>query len=172
MIELGTNHAKAFANLVMALSSYEGARSVVGLSNSPVFHYQYSSISDAINGISKDNEEYVEISKKICQFLINYLPETEGGIYRLNADTTPINKAHSETLEDRTHIHVSNTVIAGNKPLGIGYRLSCVALSEPFGWQLPLNRSLVSVNQTATECLLQQLQLLFEDVKERVKNNI
>lgn len=163
MIKLGTSHAKALSNLVMALSSCEAAKSVVELSNSPVYHYQYSSICDAINGLSKDNEEFELISKKIRQFLMDYLPESEDGVFRFNSDTTSINKAHSSTLPDRTYVHVPNTVVAANKPLGVGYRLSCVALCDTGGWQLPLDMSLVSTEQTATECLLQQLEFIFED---------
>lgn len=163
MNSLDTKHAKALSNLVMALSSYELAKSVVGLSNSPVYHFQYSSICDAVNGISKDSEELENISRKIRCFLMDYMSKASDGVYRINSDTTSINKPHSPTLSDRTYIHVPNTVIAGNKPLSVGYRLSCVTLSESAGWQLPLEMSLVGVEQTATECLLQQLKELFED---------
>jgi hypothetical protein len=105
MIKLGTSHAKALSNLVMALSSCEAAKSVVELSNSPVYHYQYSSICDAINGLSKDNEEFELISKKIRQFLMDYLPKSDDGVFRFNSDTTSINKAHSSTLPERTFMY-------------------------------------------------------------------
>ena len=52
ILSLGVRHVKALANLVMALSSQK-VSSVVELSESPVFHYQYSSIADAIHHILK-----------------------------------------------------------------------------------------------------------------------
>jgi hypothetical protein len=45
------------ANLVKVLASFREAKSVVGLSNSPVFHHQFSSISKAIAGLAKNHQE-------------------------------------------------------------------------------------------------------------------
>jgi hypothetical protein len=162
LLNLGINNAKALANLVMALSSFKESKSVVGLSTSPVYHYQYSSICDAIDSLSSDDKSYGLVSTVLRQFCLNYY-ESFDNIYRLNSDTTPINKAHSLVLSERSFIHVSNNVISTNKPLGIGYRLSTLTLCGKLNWQLPLSMELVSNEQTATECLLSQLSLMFTD---------
>ena len=55
MIQLEVGNSKALANLVMGLSSEGNARSVVELSLSKCYHYQYSSIAKAIANLHKDN---------------------------------------------------------------------------------------------------------------------
>ena len=143
LLNLGINNAKALVNLVMALSSFKESKSVVGLSISPVYHCQHSSICDAIDSLSLDDKSYELVSTVLRQFCINYY-ESFDDIYRLNSDTTPINKAHSLVLSERSYIHVSNSVIKTNKPLGIGYRLSTLTLCGKLNWQLPLSMELVS----------------------------
>ena len=69
MSKIGTKSAKAFTNLVISLSSYESARSVTELSESPLFHHQYSSIRDGIAGIGSDEQEQREsmhIGRTLC----------------------------------------------------------------------------------------------------------
>lgn len=64
-IEIGNN--KALANVVMGLGSQVKATSVVDLSLSPCYHYQYSSISKSINSLyeSKDLEnDKIKIAKE------------------------------------------------------------------------------------------------------------
>ena len=51
ILKLDVHHARALANLVMAHSSHPGY-SVTELCESPVYHYQYSSIADAVNAIA------------------------------------------------------------------------------------------------------------------------
>lgn len=164
LLHSGINNAKALVNLVMALSSFKDSKSVVGLSMSPVYHYQYSSICDAINSLSYDENSYKAMSKLLRRFCVG-CDESFDGIYHLNSDTTPINKAHSLVLSERSYIHVSNNVIKTNKPLGVGYRLSTLTLSGAFNWQLPLSMELVGTNQTATERLLSQLTAIFSDTQ-------
>ena len=59
------------------------------------------------------------VSRLLLHFCINYYQSFDGH-YHLNSDTTPINKAHSPVLSERSYIHMSNNVIKTNKPLGIG----------------------------------------------------
>ena len=47
---------KALCNLFLALSSNTNASSVTELSLSPTYHYQYSSITDAVSSLSKFEE--------------------------------------------------------------------------------------------------------------------
>lgn len=53
ILQTGTRNSKALANLVMGLSTQRTARSVVEVSLSPCYHYQYSSINKTIEGINK-----------------------------------------------------------------------------------------------------------------------
>lgn len=163
MTQLGTYHAKPLASLVMSLASFEKAHSVVGLSQSPLFHHQYSSIADAINGICVNQSDYESISAKIRRFCMAYYPIPVDTIYRFNSDSSTILKLFSPTLQDRTQVHVPNNIIPGNKPLSVGYRTSAITLSESDGWQLPLTVQRINQNQTATECLISQLSGLFKD---------
>ena len=163
MTQLGTYHAKPLASLVMSLASFEKAHSVVGLSQSPLFHHQYSSIADAINGICAKESDYEQISTKIRRFCLSYYPIPVDTIYRFNSDSSTILKLFSPTLQDRSQVYVPNNVIPGNKPLSVGYRTSAITLSESDGWQLPVAVDRIKTDQTATECLLKQLSGLFTD---------
>jgi hypothetical protein len=163
MTYLGTYHAKALGSLVMSLASFKESRSVVGLSESPVFHHQYSSICDAIHGICKTEVQYKSISEQIRRFCMEYYPAREDNIYRLNSDRSTLLKPFSPTLQDRSQVYVPNNVIPSNKPLSVGYRTSAITLSESDGWQLPLAVERIKLDQTATECLLEQLSVLFKD---------
>lgn len=163
MTQLGTYHAKPLASLVMSLASFEKAHSVVGLSQSPLFHHQYSSIADAINGICAKESDYESISTKIRRFCVSYYPIPVDSIYRFNSDSSTILKLFSPTLQDRSQVYVPNNVIPSNKPLSVGYRTSAITLSESDGWQLPVAVERINTNQTATECLIKQLSGLFDD---------
>lgn len=163
MTQLGTYHAKPLASLVMSLASFEKAHSVVGLSQSPLFHHQYSSIADAINGICAKQSEYAAISTRIRHFCLSYYPIPTHTIYRFNSDSSTLIKLFSPTLPDRSQVYVPNNVIPSNKPLSVGYRTSAITLSESDGWQLPVAVERISTDQTATECLMKQLSGLFDD---------
>ena len=147
----------------MSLASFEKAHSVVGLSQSPVFYHQYSSIADAINGICVNQSDYESISTKIRRFCMAYYPLPVDSIYRFNSDSSTILKLFSPTLKDRSQVYVPNNVIPSNKPLSVGYRTSAITLSESDGWQLPVAVERINTNQTATECLIKQLSGLFDD---------
>jgi hypothetical protein len=163
MTKLGTYHAKALASLVMSLASFENAFSVVGLSQSPLFHHQYSTIADAINGICGKESDYESVSKMVMCFCMYYYPVATDTIYRLNSDSSTILKLFSPTLKNRSQVHIPNNVIPSNKPLSVGYRTSAITLSESNGWQLPLAVKRINLDQTATECLIGQLSSLFDD---------
>lgn len=163
MTQLGTYHAKPLASLVMALASFEKAHSVVGLSESPLFHHQYSSIADAIHGICAKESDYEAISTKIRRFCLSYYPPPVDTIYRFNSDSSTVLKLFSPTLQDRSQVYVPNNVIPSNKPLSVGYRTSAITLSDSDGWQLPVALKRINTNQTATECLIKQLSALFDD---------
>lgn len=151
-------------NLVMALASCQEAKSPVELSLSPVYHYQYGSISKAIAHLAKNDQERSAVVNLFQELCLSYMDESLFQPYLLlQTDVTPARKRHSPTLKDRTFIAVPNNVIAGNKPLDIGYDVSFINIGDPeSSWSLPLSSRRVSVDQTASECALEQLQELLE----------
>lgn len=149
----------------MALASCQEARSPVELSLSPVYHYQFSSISKAIDHLITDQKERLALQTAIEELCMSYYKRPAWQpYYLLQTDTTPLCKPHSPTMEGRTHIVVANNAIAGNKPLSIGYETSYVNLSDSMGgWSLPLSIKRVSPEQTASECALSQLESLLNN---------
>lgn len=144
----------------MALASCEEARSPVELCVSPLYRYQYSSITDALTDMSKVPGGRASARQSVQSLCMRRFPD--GGRIYLQTDTTPIGKAHSPTLPGRTYVAVPNNVIPGNKPLGIGYEVSFVNVSEPATkWSLPLDVERVGTDETATERALSQLGRLF-----------
>lgn len=146
----------------MALCSDRHARSVVGLSESPLFHYQYSSITDGLSRLARC-EDAVGRAAQLLSHQLGFL--AAGASFGrdhvlLQSDATPCPKAHSPTLAERGYIYQPNAV-AGQQPVAIGYDLSYLNLSEPAnGWSLPLSIERVAIDQTATECLLRQLKVV------------
>jgi len=173
ILNLDIKRARALANLVMALSSYETAQSVTALSLSPVYHYQYSSIRDAIAELDIDQEDHESVCRKIQQFCLSRGMSKAARLGRFvlfQTDTTPLCKPHSQTLKDRTHVSIPNNVIRGNKPISIGYETSFINWSDASGkWSLPLHIKRVGVNQTACECAVEQLGQIFRDEHHRFK---
>lgn len=142
----------------MALASYRSARSVVELSLSPLYHYQYSSISKSIAAL--DSPQRRKLSRHIVELAQRYGPQE---VRLLQTDSTPMRKPHSPTLRERTFIATAdNEVIRGNRPLSVGYEISFVNLCHE-GWSVPLSVRRVGQGETATECAIKQLsQLSFE----------
>lgn len=142
----------------MALSSYQKADSLVELSLSPLFHYQFSSIYKPIHDIAQNAEEYDQAVKLILTFCLKYAKPQKR--VRLQTDVTPVIKEHSPTLENRQYVKKSNNVIRGNKPLSIGYPLSSINLSCESNWSLPLLRGRVPLDHTESTFAVEQLKLL------------
>ena len=122
----------------MALSSYQNAESIVELSLSPLYHYQFSSIYKVTTGLSKDIKEHQLVKDKILDLCLAYASRSKR--ISLQTDATPIEKKYSSTLEERQYINIPNTVIKGNKPITIGYPLSRCAQHEYYlGGASPLH---------------------------------
>jgi len=148
----------------MALASYEGARSVTGLSESPVYHYQYSSISKSVRELARDAKERSVVQEEFQKLSYPYYCPVEESTAHvlLHTDSTPVEKIYSPTLANRTYIAIPNNVIPGNKPLSVGYDVSFINLSEPeTKWSLPLSVQRVSERETASQRAIAQLNQLF-----------
>jgi len=149
----------------MALASCIEARSPTELSESPLYQYEYGSISKAIADLARNETERTDVQSLFRRFCFSqFAPASLCTANRLvlQTDTTPLIKAHSSTLPDRTYVAIANNQIKGNKPVNIGYECSFINLSVPQGkWSLPLDIGRVSVQQTASQKALAQLKALF-----------
>lgn len=155
--------SRSTTNLIMALASFKGAQSPTELSLSPVYQYKYGSISKAIGDLARNKEERKRVQQLFQSLCYPYfspaIDRTDRVVFQ--TDTTPLVKAYSETLSGRTYIPIPNNVIPGNKPLGIGYEVSFINLSEgSTKWSLPLSIQRVETDKTASETALEQLKEL------------
>ncbi len=151
-------------NLLMALASYQDARSPTELSESPLFHHEYGSITKVLSNLARNVEERAQVLSLIQSQSWSYYESASVPVerVRLQTDTPPLPKPHSPTLAARTYIHASNNVIKGNRPLNIGYDVSHINLSAEGKWSLPLSTQRVLTDETASERALAQLKDLFE----------
>ena len=163
ILQLPIESAKPLANLVMALASYSPAHSVVGLSQSALYHYQYSSIAQTIRHLAKDHQQLQQVQRLINRHAMRWIPPQT--TYSLTSDTTPLLKPHAPTLEGRGFVHVSNTHISGNKPIDIGFSIATVVLQQTNGWVLPLSMERVGPQKTPSQQLCEQLKTLLDDAQ-------
>ena len=150
----------------MALSSDQQAKSVVELSLSPLFHYQFSSIFKVTTGVEKKKKGSSSAKQQILDLCLKYAPKKKR--ICLQTDVTPIEKKYSSTLEGRQYVNIPNTVIKGNKPVTMGYPLSSIHLSCEQKWSLPLVRSRVRADRTGSTHAVEQLQGLIPQLCEKL----
>lgn len=158
LAKIGTKSAKAFTNLIISLSSYEPARSVTELSESPLFHHEYSSIRDGIVGIGSDEEEQRDAMLRGRTMCLDQLDFSDTDRILLQTDASSIVKAHSSCLEDRQYVKINNNVIGKNQPISVGYPISLVNISPGVDkWSLPLDIRRISSDQSAIQCAVEQI---------------
>ena len=145
----------------MALASCRDASSVVALSKSPVFHHQFSSIAKAIANLAKDARALKRIKERFQEQWWKYFPLSS--VNYLQIDVVNIFREYAPCLKGRQYRHMANNVIAGNKPLGIGYGLSVVNLAD-FGssWSLPFSMHRVKSNEDEVEAGAKQIKAICE----------
>ena len=124
------------------MASFKSAKSVVGLSESPVYHYQYSSISEAVSNLARPFAERDERRKALQRlFLARFKVKS---IIDWQTDGVSLFREHSRCLKDLQFVHQANTVIRGNKPIGIGYPLLFINLADFANkWSLPFEVEIV-----------------------------
>lgn len=147
----------------MALSSYS-CSSVTGLSKSPLFHFQYSSISDAIKHFALTQSDRETVERLMIRWCLKFHWHQLGHI-TLATDKTPIRKPHSPTLKNRTLVAVPNSMVNGNKPLDIGFDYSFVNLQADAlkSWSLPLMINHIPLDQTPNQVAGYQVCSLMGD---------
>lgn len=160
MLNLG-KEGKPLANLVMAVASYTPAKSVVEYSESPLYHYQYSSIGKLFErlliSVDKDTENF---KKKVLDFLIDQVPNNE--LIKMQLDTLPVHKQFSPTHPGRTAVYKPNQTIATNKPVEIGYSISSMNIGFPSNWSIPLDFQRVGIETTGVKVGIKQIQGFLE----------
>ena len=92
---------------------------------------------------------------------MSYFDHSSADYYLLQTDTTPSCRAYSPSLPERTFVSIPNNAVPGNRPLSIGYELSCINIcDEQSHWSLPLSLKRVALQETASECAHRQLDEL------------
>jgi len=126
----------------MALASFKSAKSVVQLSESPIFHYQYSSISDAITNLARTSAERNERRKLLQRLFLEHFELKP--IIDWQTDGVSLFREHSRCLKDLQFVHKANPVVRGNKPIGIGYPLLFINAADfKNKWSLPFEVEIV-----------------------------
>jgi hypothetical protein len=145
---------KALCNLVLSLSSNKGGKSVVSLSENKHYYYEYSSITDAIDGLytmhpewslEDCGEEALRLEKKLLGLVLEMLHPNSSGFILLNTDITSIIRHYTTTLPDNHIVYKPNVRIRGQKPIDIGYEYSSIGYSagkdiaKKSSWNVPLS---------------------------------
>ena len=91
--------------------------------------------------------------------------------YLLNTDSSSLIRPHSPTLPGRSHVHVANNRVKGNRPVDIGYTISVVGLAvrrplyglaEP-AWNLPLSIRRQEVDSQGHKFAARQVNSLLDN---------
>lgn len=162
--------AKALVNILMALGSETTATNPTTLSLSPFFQYHYSIIGKVTKefGEQLNATDSLGLKSELRQTFFEKLPVQSE--YKLSTDFTTIRKPESPTLERRGFVNIPNVRIYGNKPIDIGYYISCLNLhlydaAHPVPWSIPLDNLRVDVQADKIAIVVQQLTDLLSDKK-------
>ncbi|MFT4761726.1 MAG: hypothetical protein ACI9XO_001779 [Paraglaciecola sp.] len=110
----------------------------------------------------------LELKSELRQTLFKKLPPQS--TYKTSTDFTTIRKPESPILEGRGFVNIPNVRIYGNKPIDIGYYISCLNLhlydaAHPVSWSIPLDNLRVEVNDDKINVVTQQLATIIRDKK-------
>ncbi|MEY4926257.1 MAG: hypothetical protein RI894_693, partial [Bacteroidota bacterium] len=138
---LSLEGSKVLANFVMAIASDVNARSIVDYSESAVFHYQYSSISQLfiriIAGEEANVAKFMAAAAEFVRLWMSKVPDfAVNNVVRTALDCTPVKKPHSACLKDKQYVYTVNETIKGNKPIEIGYLLSSLNIGFSPNWSV------------------------------------
>ncbi len=168
------HRADALMDLLDAMSSSPGARSVVELSENPLFRRQYGSIHDGIEQLFVPQSEASCLGERqtleqaLVRVLVPYLPTPQRRFWLLGIDVTPAARPYARTLSDRGSVYQPNPV-KGVKPVTVGHQYSSVVLFPEKGgpddppWVIPLLVNRVSTTETKRAAGLAQIGRLLDD---------
>ncbi len=146
------NWADCGMDLIDALASAQGVRSVVELSLQPAFRNRHPS------GLFKAIRFFPLSGQEMMALFAPYLPLPQQRPFRLLAvDTLPHPRPFAECLEDRGYIYAPNPT-PGQKPIAIGHTCSLLAflperedeLLDP-PWAVFLDAQRVATSQNAAQ---------------------
>ncbi len=162
-------------NLIITLASDGKADSPTELANNPLYKFKYSSISSAVNLIFEKGEldtsaeilsKRLAKDKEYLKIFKDFLPEKfNNRFHQLNTDASSIYREHSPSMEDRGFVYKSNEIIYGNKPVTIGYNMSCVGINarqNNVSWNLPLSCLRIPTACNTNEFTAKQVKNLVE----------
>ena len=155
----------------MALASFKAAKSVVQLSESPVFHFQFSSISDAVTNFARTAADWFERRQSLQKLFLKYFQWK--AIIDWQSDGVSLFREHSKCLKDLQFVHKANTVIRGNKPVGIGYPLLFINLADFANrWSLPFEVEIAGKDTDYVSLAAEKFKVLCEREEFREVLNI
>lgn len=167
ILHLNLPRRRALANMVMGLCSAPDATSVVSVSESRHFHYTHSNIGKVVEDLSGGSAGLSGATTEIQSLLFRHVPppRLSGSLsyYVLQTDVTKVVKPHSNTLEGRQYVPIANQKVPGNKAIDIGCRISVTHLHAGPGWPLPLEATLLGVEDDAIEVAVAQAKSLLAD---------
>lgn len=161
----------------MALSADCSARSAVALTKNEFFHYTYSNLPKILADMARDESSYHWLITSTRRLINECLPQPreEEGVtfYGMSTDVTKLLKAHSPCLEGRQYVPISNNMIASNKSIGIGYRVSMTHLNVGQShWCPPLSISMLNVESDALNVGIEQIKSLLTDENLPFKDHL
>ncbi len=170
----------ACMDLLDALASNTGAKSIAELSLNPLFNRSYNSVYKAIkesfnttsqqtNNEDKVEEPGVEKQNTLIRLVSEQISQPQQRpFYLFAADTTPHPRPYAKTLPERGYIYQPNT-IKGNKPINVGHRYSILSIlpekeiDSRAAWAIPLSGERVSLDKTGTDVASEQIQSVMCD---------
>lgn len=169
-----THHAGACMNLIDALSSLHGAKSIVELSLSPLHERGYASINNAISSYYKprnmSHEDAIyrkkQVDRNIENTLCQYLDKDEK-YHAFAGDATPRKRPHAKKLPDRSCVYSPNNT-PGNKPIVIGHSyLTTSYLLRDYKMALPLRISRIQSSEKESSKGVEEWLEIIKDPKNQ-----
>ncbi len=153
------------------MASFKAAKSVVQLSESPVFHFQFSSISDAVTNFARTSADRLERRQSFQKLFLEHFQRKP--IIDWQSDGVSLFREHSKCLKDLQFVHKANTVIRGNKPVGIGYPLLFINLADFANrWSLPFEVEIAGKETDYVSLAAKKFKVLCEREEFREVLNI
>ncbi len=176
LLTLGNRCQKPLINILLALCSSPGVKSVVELSLSPFFQYSYSVITKVLTRWKCPRE-------MLMVFVMRYIGAAlsfSNGIkyYSFIHDVTKLPKPHSDCLESRS-FHVTNNPIGGRRQLSAGHELSCLVYNSGQSGHCPIvdsirlngDENLLAIAREQIESMMNLIEFECELILIKVDSN-
>lgn len=152
----------ALMDLADALLSETAAKSLPELSLSPLFRRQWPSLYAALQD-AQVNQEHLR------RLFVAFAPlPAEGQRLVVGLDASPIARPHSDTAQDRTHVHAPN-LPAGCRPVTVGWQFSSLVVlpERPGSFVYLLDTLRIPSHQTPAQVGAEQVQKMLPRLSRR-----